>query len=127
MADVIFPGQTPLGTLGADRLPGNLDLQLWQGDSQTYIIKLNAQDGTAIDLTGYTPTAVIRATYTDPTMYHFQCTQTDTNEITLYMSTANCALIAPGSYIWEFSIAAPNGDVRTYLAGDVTVYAEVDA
>lgn len=126
MADIIFPGQAPLDTLGGQTLPGNLDLELWQGDAQTYILKFNAQDGTAINLTGYTPVAVIRATYTDPTQYHFTCTQTDTNEITIYMSTAACSVIPAGSYIWEFAITAPNGDTRTYLAGDVTVFAEID-
>lgn len=103
-----------------------MDLDIWQGDSQTYVLRLNAQDGTAIDVTGYTPTAVIRATFTDPVLHQFTCTQTDTNEITIYLSTPTCAAIAAGSYIWEFALAAPNGDVRTYLAGDVTVYAEVD-
>ena len=43
------------------------------------------------------------------------------------MSTTNCKLIPPGSYIWEFALTAPNGDTRTYLAGDVTIFAEVDA
>jgi hypothetical protein len=126
MADIIFPGQTPLDTLGTTRLPGNLDLSLWQGDAQTYIIRLNSEDGSAINLTNYTAIAPIRASTTDPVEHEFVCTQTDTNEITLYMSSPDCKAIAPGSYIWEFKLQAPNGDIRTYLAGDVTVYAEVD-
>lgn len=127
MADVIFPGKPPLGNLGQDRLPANMDLSIWQGDSQTYVINLSAEDGTPIALTGYTATATIRATYTAPTKYSFVCTQTGPNQITLYLSSTACKAISPGSYVWEFQLAAPNGDVRTYLAGDVTIYAEVDA
>ena len=44
----------------------------------------------------------------------------------MYMSSAVSDLITPGDYVWNFQITAPNGDVRTYLAGDVKVYAQVD-
>lgn len=127
MADIIFPGQVPDGTLGNDRLPANMDLLLWQGDAQTYIINLAAEDGSPIDLTGYTTRGTIRASFTDPVKYSFACTHTDTNQITLYLSSTVSASLTPGSYVWEFQVQAPNGDVRTYLAGDVTVFAEVDS
>jgi hypothetical protein len=127
MADIIFPGQTPIDNLGSTRLPGNLDLSIWQGDAQTYIIVLSAEDGSPIDITGYTASATIRSTYTDPVKHSFDCSQSGVNQITMYMSSANCKAMTPGSYIWEFQLTQPNGDVRTYLAGDVTVYAEVDA
>jgi hypothetical protein len=125
MADIIFPGQPALDNIGVDRLPANLDLSIWQGDAQTYILKLAAQDGTPIDVTGYTPSATIRASFSDPVLHEFTCTQTGTNEITLYMSTPDVEAITPGSYVWQFQLVAPNGDARTYLAGDVTIYAEV--
>lgn len=127
MADIIFPGVPPLGTLGDDKLPANMDLSIWQGDAQTYIINLTAEDGSAIDLTNYTARGTIRASFTDPTKYSFVCTHTDTNQITLYLSSTLCASIPAGSYVWEFQLQAPSGDVRTYLAGDVTVLAEVDS
>jgi hypothetical protein len=33
--------------------------------------------------------------------------------------------IAAGSYVWDFQVTNPSGNVRTYLAGDVIVYDEV--
>lgn len=128
MADLIFPGAAPSGTIGSTRLPDNLDLEIWKGDYQQFIIKMQNPDGTPINLTGYTAQAMIRASFTAPTSYPFTCTigGTGNNEVTLYMSSANCKLIPAGDYVWNFQLTYPNGDTRTYLAGDVKVYAEVD-
>lgn len=128
MADIIFPGEVPAANLGTTRLPENLDLTLWQGDAQEYFILLEAEDGTPIDLTGCSAQATIRETFNAPTSYEFACTiaADPINKVRLYMSSVNSALIPGGDYVWNFQITAPNGDVRTYLAGDVTVHAEVD-
>lgn len=128
MADVIFPGEQPVDNLGSTRLPGNVDLSMWRGDAQKYIIRLEGEDAAPIDLTGHTAQAVIRQSFTAPTAYEFECTiqGVDNNEVLMYMDSATSKTIPAGSYIWNFQITAPDGDVRTYLAGDVTVYAEVD-
>jgi hypothetical protein len=129
MADVVFPGEVPQATLGSTRLPENLDLEIWQGDAQEYFILLKSETNVAIDLTGCTAQAVLRQSFSAPTAYSFVCTlvapATD-GKIRMYMSSADSALIPAGDYVWNFQITAPNGDVRTYLAGDVKVYAEVD-
>jgi hypothetical protein len=104
-----------------------LTLPLWKGDAQTYIIKLSAGDGTPIDLTGYTAQAVVRASFNAPLTYPFACTIMNTNEVRLYMSSAVSKSIPAGDYVWNFQLTdTVTNDVRTYLAGDVTVYAEVD-
>lgn len=130
MADVIFPGQTPQGTLGSTALPENMDLAIWQGDAQQYYIVFTGSDGTTpLDLTGCTAQAVIRASYTDPTQYSYTCTIVDPptqGKVSMYMSSATSATIPAGPYLWNFQVTMANGDVRTYLAGDCTVYAEVD-
>lgn len=128
MADIIFPGEQPVDNLGSTRLPGNVDLSMWRGDAQTYIIKLEDSSHVAIDLTGYTAEATVRQSFTAPTRYEFECTigGVGNNEVTIYMSSAVAETIPAGDYLWNFQLTAPNGDVRTYLAGDVTVYAEVD-
>lgn len=126
MADIIFPGEVPLDTLGATRLPGNMDLSIWRGDAQEFIIKLEGSDGTPISLSEYTAQATIRQSFNAPTKYEFTCTISGVNEVTVYMSSPTSKSIPAGDYVWNFQLTAPNGDVRTYLAGDVTVYAEVD-
>jgi hypothetical protein len=127
MADIIFPGQTPSDTLGTTRLPNNVDMTFWRGDAQTYNIALTDASNNPIDLSGYTAKAAIRASFTAPTKYAWACTIHDTNQVTLYLSSAVSATITAGSYVWDFKLVeTATGDTRTYLAGDVTVYDEVD-
>lgn len=125
MADIIFPGQQPGSILGGTNLPGNMDLSIWRGDAQTYIIALTDQNQQPISLAGRSATAVIRATFTSPTKYSFACTIQNVNQVKLYMPSSISSTIPAGSYIWSFETTDANGDVRTYIAGDVTVYEEV--
>jgi hypothetical protein len=127
MADVMFPGDTPVDNVGTTKLPTNLDLTIWQGDYQEFIVAMTTEDGSEISLDGATAQAVIRASFNSPTQYPFECTIQNGNEVRIYMSSADCAEIPAGSYLWNFQITGGNGDVRTYLAGDVTVYGQVDA
>lgn len=126
MADIIFPGQAPQDNLGKSRLPNNLDLSIWQGDVQEFVVSLATEDGTPVNLSGCTAQAAIRADLSSPTKYQFACTIQNTNQVKLYMSSAVCASIPAGDYVWNFQVTNGAGDVRTYLAGDVKVYAQVD-
>lgn len=128
MADVIFPGQTPNSTLGSTNLPENMDLAIWQGDAQEYFIVFSGSDGTPLDLTGCSAQATIRSSFTDPSEFNFTCTITEplAGKITVYMDSQTSATIPAGDYLWNFQVTMANNDVRTYLAGDCTVYAEVD-
>lgn len=125
MADIIYPGLTPVLTLGKPKLPSNVNLEIWQGDAQRYDITLTGADGVAIDLTGATAAAVVRESFTAPTSYAFQCTIT-ANKIALYMSSTVSKSMPAGNYVWNLQLTAASGDVRTYMAGDVVVYPEVD-
>lgn len=126
MADVIFPGATPTDTLGATRLPNNVDMEFWRGDAQTYVLALTAADASPIDLSGYTAKASIRASFTAPTKYAWACTVQNGNEVKLYLSSDVSKTIPAGSYVWDFKLVeVATGDARTYLAGDVIVYDEV--
>lgn len=127
MADIVFPGDTPLEDLGTTRLPNNVDMVFWRGDSQTYVIALTAEDGAAIDLTGFTAKAAIKAGFDATTKYDWTCTITG-NSITLYLPSSVSSTIPAGSYVWDFKLVdSVTHDQRTYLAGDVTIYDEVDA
>lgn len=128
MADIIFPDEPAEGVVGTTRLPTNVDLAFWKGDSLEFIVKFtdDAQPPNPINLTGYTPAAVMKASFSSTTTYTFATTVQNTNEVRVYLSSAISKTIPAGDYIWNLQVTAPNGDVRTYLAGDVTVYAEVD-
>lgn len=125
MADIIFPGEAPEDVLGAARLPNNVDLVFWRGDYQEFYVDVTNQDGSPVDLTGMTAQAVIKQSYNAPTSYNFTTTITG-NRVRLYLSSTASKTIPAGEYIWNFQLTNPSGDVRTYLAGDVTVHAEVD-
>lgn len=125
MADLIFPG-APAATLGDTRLPENINLSLWQGDAQSYDILVKDEAGEAIDLTGCTAQAVIRQGFSGPQTVAFDCIVVLPNKVELRMDSATSKAIVPGEYVWNFQITSPNGDVRTYLAGDAVVLPEVD-
>jgi hypothetical protein len=128
MADLIFPGATPPPpVLGATRLPSNYDLAIWQGDSWgPFDIEVTGAGGTPVSLSGRTPTAVIRETLTSEEEWVITCTVNNDNHVQVYMPSAVTKTMEAGSYVWNLQMTDTNGDVRTYLAGDVTVYAEVD-
>lgn len=126
MADIIFPDQPASGVVGQGRLPQNVDLEFWKGDSQEFIVRFKDDQGAALVLTGYTPLAVMKASYNSPTSYTFTTTIQNSNEVRVYLPSSISKTIPAGDYIWNLQLTAPNADVRTYLAGDVTVYAEVD-
>lgn len=128
MADIIFPGQIPTNDLGVNSLPNNVDMVFWRGDAQTFILNLTDSNGTAVDLSGYTAKASIKAGFDSTTEYDFVCTISTTTlgQVTVYLSTVTSSTIPAGSYVWDFKLVnTQTSDQRTYLAGDVTVYDEV--
>lgn len=127
MADIIFPGSTPQGNLGATWLPSNMDLSIWQGDYQEFFVDFVDGSGSPFPLTGYTIQAVIKTAPKANTGYSFTCTVPGaTNRVRVYMPSTVASTIPPGDYIWNLQLTNASGDVKTYLAGDVKVYAEVD-
>lgn len=126
MADIIFPGEVPAGDIGIGRLPQNTDLTIWQGDMQLFYVRFTDELGNPMNLTGYTPLAIIRSSFNSQTGFNFTCTVQNVNEVKVYMPSSVSGTLQPGDYVWNFQLTDPNGDTRTYLAGDVTVYAEVD-
>lgn len=128
MADIVFPGKDVGGVLGRDFLPNNFDIELYKGDYFPLTVTLVQPDNAGpLNLTGYTPSAQVRANYGDPLVYNFTATIPDptTGVVHLVLPSAVTAGIEPGSYIWDFQVREPSGNVRTYIAGDVTVYNEV--
>jgi len=126
VADIIFPDEAPVGVIGETKLPENVDLAFWKGDSQEFIIRFKDDQGNPLQLAGFTPSAIIRASFNSPTTYTFTTNVQNNNEVRVYLPSSISKTIPAGDYIWNLQLTAPNGDVRTYLAGDVTVHDEVD-
>jgi hypothetical protein len=127
MADLVFPGKTAGGPLNSSAMPSSYDLAIYKGDYVEVFVTLKDSTGTVLNLTGFTASARIRKDYVSTTFFDFTVTIPAPAEgkVRLYMPTAISKTLEPGDYIWGFSVTNPDGDSRTYLAGDVTVYDEV--
>jgi hypothetical protein len=128
MADIIFPGEPAGGPINAEAMPENVDLVIYQGDTCRFTVTVTDANGTVINLTGYTAAAQLKSDFDDATPTNFTCTISTpaSGIVSVVMSAATTAGLTPGSdYIWDVQVTQPGGDVRTYLAGDVTVVPEV--
>jgi uncharacterized cupin superfamily protein len=127
MADIVYPGQVTGGALNATALPSNTDLVLYKGDYVEILLTLKDSLGAPLNLTGATPKAQLKSDYSDREPKEFTCTVTAAEEgkVRIFLPSSATSELLPGSYIWDFQITAGDGNTRTYLAGDVTVYNEV--
>ena len=103
---------------------------MYAGDSWKMGIRLRSQNsngsaGSYLDLTGATPTAQIRDA-AGVLLVDITCVLEDqdinTGLVTLSLTPAQTTTLLNGK--WDFQLEL-DGDVRTYLAGNVTVTAEV--
>ena len=126
MADVVFPGSSAGSPLNAVALPFNADLVMYKGDTFEILVTIKDVSGVAISLVGTTPKAYLKSDYNDYVPKVFTCTLTGTpGQVRISMAATVTATLIPGSYIYDFQVTTTGGDVRTYMAGDVTVYNEV--
>lgn len=126
MADLVFTGQPAGDALNKDAMPANKDLVIYRGDYVELFVTLKDDDGDPIDLTGTVPRAVMKETYESTIKYGFTCTLgLATGEVRIFMPTSLSTTLTAKSYIWDFEILDEDGNTRTYLTGDVTVYPEV--
>ncbi len=128
MADIVFPGKPIGGVLGRDFLPSNFDIEFYKGDYFPLTISLVQPNGLPLNLTGYEAQAQIRSNFGDNRLYNFTCTidVPADGRVSVVLPSSVSSQIAAGSYVWDFQVREPSGNVRTYFAGDVTVYDEVN-
>jgi hypothetical protein len=129
MADLVFPGAAPGGPINSGAMPSNYDLIIYEGDALRFTVTVKDSAGVPVDLTGYTAKAQLKTNFADASPVDFDCTITTPETdgvVSVYLSPATTAALTAGSsYIWDFQLTSPDSDVRTYLAGDVTVVPEV--
>jgi hypothetical protein len=125
MADIVFPGQAA-GVLGQESLPSNYDLVLYRGDYFSTSVVIKDSTGSVINLTGYTAKCSIKSSFAAVSSFDATCTITAVDGLVeiVFPSSVTEDIVA-GDYVWDFQVANPDGNVRTYIAGDVTVYGEV--
>jgi len=92
-----------------------------QGTTFSLDITLTNADGTAKDLTSYTPTSQLRKHYSSTTATDFTVAKVDnTGEITLSLSATQTAGLKEGRYVYDVEIASSAETLRV-LEGLVTV------
>ena len=128
MADLVFPGKGSGAILNSSAMPKSYDMEIYKGDYVEIYVTLKDSTGTVMNLTGYTATARIRENFSSTTYFDFTVTIANPTSgiVKLYLPTSVSDTLTPGTYIWGFKVTNPSGDSRTYLAGDVTVYDEVN-
>lgn len=95
----------------------------------TFNTTINVEDtaGAAINLYGYTANSMMRKSYysSSATVITSTVTGTANGEITLGVSAANTASLAPGRYVYDVIITSPTSVVTRVVEGIVTVLPSV--
>lgn len=107
--------------------PGTYSPTFVQGDDWSFPATLKDQAGAAIDLTGYTFLAQARTRASAGVAFTLTVTVTDAANgvVTVTVDAATTADIGPGTYVWDLQWTDAAGDIRTILAGTITVLPEV--
>jgi hypothetical protein len=107
--------------------PADQDLIITRGDTETIVVTIQNDAGTAINITGRTYRAQIRSTQDSTTIKaSFTCTVTSgaSGQVTCVLAAADSATLTPGLAYWDLEENA-SGIISTILAGSVTVLADV--
>ena len=102
------------------------DLLIYQGDDYRATVTLSNQDGSPVDLTGFTAQAQIREDVADvaPDVLVEIGTTLGTSAVELSIPNAQTKLLN-GTYRWDLQLTSADGFITTVLAGKVTATAEV--
>jgi len=113
--------------------PAQLPLDIYRGDSQHMQVKLwttapvvgpPAVPGVPYDLTGATARSEIRERPAGVMITTLTCTITLPNIVDVYLAAADSHKL-PAKGVWDLQLTFLSGDVRTPLAGPVTVTPDV--
>jgi len=107
--------------------PADQDLIITRGDTETIVVTIQDDNGTAINITGRTYRAQIRTSQDSTTVRgSFTCTVTSgaSGQVTCVLAAADSATLTAGNYFWDLEENA-SGVISTILAGNVTVLADV--
>lgn len=107
--------------------PGLLHLDIYQGDDFEKVLTFTEDDGTAIDVTGWTLKGEIRNAPGGTTVVEtFTITKTNAvgGEIEMALTAAETLAVPAGIYYWDLQRTVV-AQVRTLLAGKAVVRKDV--
>jgi hypothetical protein len=104
--------------------PASYWLDIYRGDTRRLQVQLWDQNDVALDLTGVVAKAEIRDRPGGTVIIPFDCSITLPNIISLTLSAANSHLLPPQG-AWDLQLTYASGDVKTPVAGQVQVTADV--
>lgn len=97
-----------------------------QGTTFSTDLDMLKDDGTPIDLTGYTANAVAKRYYTSTNSWSFATSVNATSGIiTLSLTAANTANIAANRYVYDVKVTDASNVVSRIIEGIITVYPKV--
>jgi len=106
---------------------GTYNFVLEQGATFNRILTVQ-ENGTAMNLTGYSAASKFRLTHDSSTVVGtFTCTISDAanGKITMAMTNSTSAAIEEGIYVYDLEITSGTGTVTRLMQGEVTVNPEV--
>lgn len=109
-------------------MPGNFPLKLYRGDSRRWEFRLwkNIEKTEPADLTDVVAESEIRNGTAGSLIVVLECTVQLPNSIVVQLSSEMSRLLPlPPAGVWDLQLTYAGGDVRTILAGQVTVTADV--
>jgi hypothetical protein len=111
--------------------PGNYDITIYQGATFTQQFTWKDQNGTAIDLTGYTARMMARTAVDNATPFISLATGGGialggaAGTITLTMSDAQTAALAAQYGVYDLELIDGSGNVSRLLQGNLFVHKEI--
>jgi hypothetical protein len=108
-------------------MAGFVELTLEQGADFTTTVTVADATGSPTNLNNYTAAAQLRKSYYSSTAYDFTVSVTSptTGELTVRMSGANTANLAPGRYVYDLLITSPTNVKTRVIEGIATVLPSV--
>jgi hypothetical protein len=107
--------------------PGKYDLNLYRGDTYSwrFVLWQDVEKTQPVDLTGALVEAEIRDKHNGAVVVNLECTPTLPNIIDVQLPIELWDEPFPTKGVWDLEVKFPDGEVRTQVAGNVTVTADV--
>lgn len=98
-----------------------------QGADYSNIITVATNNGSPLNLTGYTVASQLRKSYSSSIAYNFTASIFSASEgkVRVQLTAAASGAIPPGRYLYDVEIASPSGNKTRVVEGIVTVTPEI--
>ena len=108
-------------------MAGFVELTIEQGANYSTTVTVNDSNGSPTNLTNYTAAAQLRKSYYSTTATDFTVAVTDAaaGQITMSITSANTANLAPGRYVYDLLITSPTSVKSRVIEGIATILPSV--